>query len=154
MNCITANQVVAWADSRIATFSDTSQLPTWLLELSQLGPQQMLEKGHPDYPKAKSLSFEEQFRAKIETTNANDTTSVKAFMNWVVKSALGEDLNNEDVHDAYMIDHLLDDCRDEKRALASTVILIMKRKNQCKEIENTLGHPTCASSGTPEVGRP
>jgi hypothetical protein len=106
---VKADQVVRWADQQIA-LGDPKSFPTWLIELSLYGPGACWKNPLLQLPQPVSLSFSDRFALRAVSLQLDDSSSVQAFVAWVARAAMGEDLELPDVQLGYEVDHCLNDC--------------------------------------------
>jgi len=113
---ITSQQITEWADAIIADVPSHA-LPRWIFDLSLMHPSKFLGVNDADYPKAAELTFQEEFRARVECANPEDKDSIRQFMLWLIGAVLGEDHDDPDVKDGYQIEHLYCDRNNERAAI-------------------------------------
>jgi hypothetical protein len=132
LGCISSEDVVRWADTRIEALDRGAALPAWLMAISLVGPQEFLKQAKPDDPHPKTLSFAEAFRAKVEATDPLDDDAVGQFESWAARNAMGEDLSLDEVQAGYEIDDLLD--YDARAARVRAKELLMTYRPSCRRI--------------------
>lgn len=101
----TGDEVINWADSqiRVAENPDSD-----LIELSLKGPGQCFKMQPYEFPRAIEFGFVEAFSLKLIKLNMSSDASVKHFIHWAARSAMGEDTEIPEVMFCYMLDDFLD----------------------------------------------
>ena len=116
MGFITSDEVVAWADSQILACDQPDNL---LLDLSLEGPERCLRMPEYEFPaRPRAVSFAEEFSARALKLSLGEDRAVRDFAVWVANNCIFDDHRDElFVQWGYMLDHLIDDMRDEDAAI-------------------------------------
>jgi hypothetical protein len=138
LGCVTAEQVVAWADVQILRADTGSELPNWLIDLSLKGPDGFFKLPQPDYPRPKDLTFLERFRVLVEVTNPDDEKAVHHFAKWVASAAMGEDLDLPEVLIGYEVEHAFS-YRNSGDPYGIAMQAVRSNRMNCRDIAQTLG---------------
>jgi hypothetical protein len=107
---LSSSELVEWADRKIASVNDSSELPSWLLDLSLHGPEHCTRLSEEVFLPQTSLDFVTLFCCHVAKLDLADETKLERFANWIAKASLGEDLSRPEVMLGYQIDHLRNDC--------------------------------------------
>lgn len=135
MGIIDPAQVTAWADGILAS---SSNVPVWVADLAMQGPERYLSSRSDGDPKVAELDFRETFAAYVEITDLESSASIERFMNWLVSAAIGGNLEDPLVLEAYQIDHLESEVGDRDAAMQRTKALLAEYKSVCHPIAEAL----------------
>ncbi|MGV8835737.1 hypothetical protein [Cellvibrio sp.] len=106
-------EVIAWADTQILKaeggFDDS------LIELSLKGPTYCENLDSYVFPKTRKFSFLERFAIKLTTLDFTSDESIKQFIDWTSREAMGEDLKVPEVLFGYLLEE--ESCYDEGNPL-------------------------------------
>jgi len=112
---VSDSSVVSWAD-RVIESSLPEDLPEWLLDLSMRGPARCMAGSSSEFLDVPFLPFLEIFAIRACLLDLKATGQVDAFIEWISRSAMGEDLDVPEVKFGYQVEHLWCDCSDIDRA--------------------------------------
>jgi len=106
-------EVIAWADTQILKSEDV--LDDSLIELSLKGPAFCESLDPYIFPRTRKFSFLERFAIKLATLNLTSDESIKQFIDWTSREAMGEDLKIPEVLFGYLLEEA--SCYDEGNPL-------------------------------------
>ena len=89
--------IVAWADAEILKSKDSSDLPDWLLDLSQYGPDRCVLRPESEFLPRRFLGFAEMFACRVARLDLADEQAMSKFACWIKRACLGEDLEKPEV---------------------------------------------------------
>lgn len=102
-------QVSDWAERVLMALQDPSQIPSWLLDLVERGPDGCRELAGFGWPGR--LDYRSQFSLRAVALDLASDDAVSEFAAWAARACIGEDLDDPVVQIGYHLDHLVDDCR-------------------------------------------
>ena len=97
-------ELVSWADATILKMESPSNE---LLELSLKGPSVCAKLQEHEFPSAEEFSFSDRFALKLYKTDLDQEESKKKFVSWVVREAMGENMETPEVGFGYQLEHRL-----------------------------------------------
>lgn len=103
---VTDEAVRSWAGTELLAITDNKEVPTWLLDLVQYGPQSLADVGL-DW--RRSSGFNVRFAMRATRLDLQDRSGVEGFVLWLCREAMGQDLSDPEVMLGYQVDHCLDD---------------------------------------------
>jgi hypothetical protein len=106
---VTDASVISWADRVIASMA-AAELPEWLMDLSVRGPARCMAGPSNEFLEVPFLAFLESFAVRVSLLEVDATGQVDAFIEWISRAAMGEDLDVPEVKFGYQVEHLLGDC--------------------------------------------
>ena len=106
LGCVTAADVVMWADRRIESAGSSDEIPEYLIAVSLEGPKAFWNRAHDGDPRPSEFDFPTAFRLMVEGTDASDEAAVGRFVDWVSNAAMAEDLSLDEVRAGYQIEDL------------------------------------------------
>lgn len=116
---ITSRGVIEWADQEILR----SDCPlNVLIELSLEGPDACLAKPIADFPqRALGLRFPDAYALRLYFVDASSKSELLEFARWAAQNCAGESLTEPEVKRSYLLDHYLNDSKNEERAFQATL---------------------------------
>ena len=103
---ITDDAVRSWAGTELLAIVDSKQVPVWLLDLVQYGPPALTEVGL-EWRRASGFGL--RFALRATRLDLRDRSEVEAFVRWLRRAAMGQELSDPEVRLGYQVDHYLDD---------------------------------------------
>lgn len=107
---VSSADIVAWADAAILKARSSSDLPVWLLDLSQYGPEKCFMRPEKELLPRRFLGFAEVFACRVARLDIADDQAVRDFVRWIASASLGKDLEKPEVALGYQVDQLWGDC--------------------------------------------
>jgi hypothetical protein len=106
---ISSDKVVEWADLKLINDSEPFD---FISNLSLKGPDLCLKISVHDFPEARDFSYIEEFSLRLVKLNENYDLEVDKFVQWVSTTAIGEDIDQREVHLGYLVEHYFLECDD------------------------------------------
>ena len=76
---VSSADIVAWADAQILKTNDSSDLPAWLLDLSQDGPETSVMRPESEFLPRRFFGFAELFACRVARLDIADDQVVLDF---------------------------------------------------------------------------
>jgi len=108
-NLLCEEDVRSWSYSTIERLP-ADELPEWLVDLATYGPIACLNRPASEFLDVPYLPFRVSFSVRVQTTDFANTADAQAFIQWISRACLAEDLSHPEVQFGYQIDHLWHDC--------------------------------------------
>ena len=127
---LSKESVIEWADKQLLIESEPFD---YISELSLKGPDRCLKMPEYDFPKARELSYKEEFSLRFVKLNENYDLEVDTFVQWVSRAAIGLDVEQREVHLGYLVDHYFlecDDLRFEHNYLKAEIVSLLPECQQ------------------------
>lgn len=132
---LSSDQVIEWATSELERIENP---PAELIDLITDGPERCLKRPAYDFrARPLKLSYVQGFSLRATRTSLDSDESVLKFADWAARNCIGEDLTLPMVSLGYQIDHLLDDCHDQKAAMALVRVELPSFLPECREIASS-----------------
>ena len=132
---LSKEKVIAWADEQLLNESEPFD---YISELSLKGPDRCLKIPEHDFPRARELSYNEEFSLRLVKLNENYDLEVDTFVQWVSRAAMGLDIDQREVHLGYLVDHYFLECEDLRFAhnyLKSEITALLP---ECQKTANSV----------------
>jgi len=108
-NLLREEDVRTWSHSTLERMP-AGELPEWLVDLASYGPIACLNRPRSEFLDVPYLPFRVSFSLRVQTTDFANTADAQAFIQWISRACIGEDLSHPEVQFGYQIDHLWNDC--------------------------------------------
>jgi hypothetical protein len=103
---ITDEAVRSWAGTELLAIVDSRQVPVWLLDLVQYGPHALTDVGL-EWRRASGFGL--RFALRATRLDLQERSEVEAFVRWLGRAAMGQELSDPEVRLGYQVEHCLDD---------------------------------------------